>query len=225
MSLDSKLRQSSLGNCWRNGFEFGSGYKLLLVVLMTCSVFVVPFVYLPWFGLLAIGLILHGYLLGASLKVLLIFGVVQTAFTLTLYLIFHTAADFPSALEALLRLFLAVVPAWWFAVAANPDQTASLLQRLLPYRWAFVVAASFNMLPFMMTELREIYDLQRLRGARISPQQLSNPKHWPEFVRCVLAPLLIQVIKLSQQLALAARSRHFGRHSNPTRWQPPKEME
>ncbi|MGZ0788162.1 CbiQ family ECF transporter T component, partial [Pseudomonas saponiphila] len=120
-------------------------------------------------------------------------------------------------------IILATIPGWWLCITAAPERIGEVLSAFLPTKWAFVVAASLSLLPYMADEIREIYQIQCLRGARITPKALRNPKNWSELVYCVLFHVLIQLLKLSRQMAVAAQRRHFVLAQRPPQWHSPRD--
>ncbi|MGL5358698.1 MAG: energy-coupling factor transporter transmembrane component T [Shewanella sp.] len=197
--------------------------SLVLVCVLSACAFVLPS---PWLWPLVVVnalLVLHGLQRRGSLRGILIFSAVQLAFTLTGYLVFYGSGQLAEGAVVVLRLVLATLPGWWLCITAAPERIGEVLSALLPSKWAFVVAASLRLLPYMAAEMREIYQLQCLRGARITPRALRHPKNWPELVYCVLFPVLIELLTLSRQLAIAAKTRHFGAKARPTHWHTPRD--
>ncbi len=62
------------------------------------------------------------------------------------------------------------------SVTVRPERIGEVLCLVMPAKWAFVVAASIGLLPFMTQEIAEIYQLQRLRGAELRPSNCSTPQ-------------------------------------------------
>ncbi|QQX80447.1 cobalt ABC transporter permease [Shewanella sp. KX20019] len=191
---------------------------LLLSILLSSAAFLLPSGAL-WI-LVAIngGLVAHGLLLKKKIAALLRLAAVQFATTMGLYYLFHGESQLLEGAVVVLRVLLAMLPGWWLSSTQRPERLGEVLSWGLPHQWAFVIAASLSLLPFMSRELREIYQIQCMRGARITPKALRNPKNWPEFIYCVLFPLLIQLLKLSKQMAISAKLRHFGDTGKATHW-------
>lgn len=81
------------------------------------------------------------------------------------------------------------------------------LERRLPRRLAFALAASLRFVPYFARELHEIVGAQRLRGARLAPGRLWDPRSWRDWVECVAVPLAVRAIHTAQESALAAEMR------------------
>ena len=191
---------------------------LLLSLLLSSSAFFIPTSQLWLLVLINCGLMVHGLLLKHKITLLLRLAAVQFATTMGLYYLFSGESQLMEAAVVVLRVVLAMLPGWGLSNTQSPERLGEVLSWLLPHKWAFVIAASLSLLPFMSRELKEIYQIQCMRGARISAKALRNPRNWPEFIYCVLLPLLIQLLKLSQQMALAAKLRHFARGNKVTHW-------
>lgn len=192
--------------------------SLILVLLLSSGAFFLPDRYIP--GLIAceICLVIHGIYRRGSLGVIVRIFLVQLIITMSLYLLIHGQSQLAQGAVAVLRILLAFIPGWWLSITCAPERIGEVLTLVLPVKWAFVIAASISLLPFMTAELREIYQVQCLRGARISPKALRDPRNWSELINCVIFPLLIQLLKLSRQIAIAAQLRHFGKSKKPTHW-------
>jgi energy-coupling factor transport system permease protein len=83
------------------------------------------------------------------------------------------------------------------------------LQKVLPARMAFVVSTSLRFVPLFVRELGDIGRIQRLRGARIGPRQLMNPRNWSDAIQSVFIPLMVRVLKTAEDASLAAEARGF----------------
>ncbi|KFZ37587.1 cobalt ABC transporter permease [Shewanella mangrovi] len=197
-----------------------AGTAMVLALLLSSAAFFVPQVYLPWLAGIDALLVLHGVINKGNLGGLLRYILLQLLFTMVLYLAIHGGNQVGQGVMAVARILLALLPGWWLTSTVSAEAIGELLSKVMPSKWAFVIVASINLLPFMVNEAREIYQLQLLRGARISPKQLLNPRNWSELCYCVLFPLLVQLLKLAQQTATAARARHFGHKSRRTHWRP-----
>jgi energy-coupling factor transport system permease protein len=122
-------------------------------------------------------------------------------------------AGLTPALMVSVRLSLAALPGLWVQRTTRVTELAASLRRVLPARLAFVVAMSLRFLPVLARDAREIYLLQRLRGARIGARDLVNPLHWGEACHCLAVPLLIRASHLADQVAVAAEQRGVGGRS------------
>ncbi|MGE4262313.1 energy-coupling factor transporter transmembrane component T [Shewanella sp.] len=195
---------------------------MLMVTLLSSAAFLAPQSALLYLALTNVLLLVHGLLCRGNIGGILRYIVLQLGFTLLLYVVIHGGQQLHQGAWAVARLLLALLPGWWLTVVIKPQWIGEVLAKIMPAKWAFVVAASINLLPYMTSELRDIYQLQLLRGARIAPRQLLNPLNWYELAYCVIFPLFVQLLKLAQQTATAARSRHFGSHPQPTHWRDPR---
>jgi len=84
------------------------------------------------------------------------------------------------------------------------------LRRVVPYRISFLVFVSIRFVPFFFRELEEIMTAQRLRGARLLPRQLLDPRNWGDLFHCLLLPLMVRAIKTAEDVSLSAEAREFG---------------
>ncbi len=116
------------------------------------------------------------------------------------------------------QLFLAFWPAMIFMASTSQPRITKALSRVLPHRTAFVIAVCLKFLPVLMREMQSIRETQILRGARLMPRDIKNPRYWPDWIRCLLVPTLIQTLSLSGDIALAASARDFGIHGRRTCW-------
>lgn len=90
------------------------------------------------------------------------------------------------------------------------------LQRVIPYRLSFLVFVSIRFVPFFLRELEEIAAAQRLRGARLLPGQLLDPRNWRDLFDCLLLPLMVRALKTAEEVSLSAEARGFGRQPERT---------
>ncbi len=202
---------------WVN-HPYGCALCLFICLLLSSCAFFLPNALLPVLVGVCAVLLVQGYFLGGKIKGIILIFSTQLAFTMLLYLLFHGGEKMVDGAIAVGRLVLAVIPGWWLSISCAPHRIGEVLSWFLPHKWAFVLAACFNLLPHLTKEVREIYQMQVMRGAQIRPKDLLKPKSWSELAYCVLYPLLIQLLKLSKQMALAAQLRHFGQHEKPTHW-------
>ena len=191
---------------------------LLLVLVLSSSAFLVNQTRLGYLLLIDLVLLVHGCWLRGKLMSLIKLFVVQLVLTCALYLLLQQTDRLFEGVIAVCRLLLAAIPGWWLAMSCSPERIAEVLSWFLPTKWAFVIAASLSVLPYIANELHDIYAIQRMRGANLSARALRNPRHWPELVHCIFIPLLIQLLKLAKQMACAAYLRKFGEQQKPTHW-------
>ena len=116
------------------------------------------------------------------------------------------------------QLFLAFLPGMVFLQSVPQSRLIETLNRIMPYRAAFVLSTSMRFIPLVLREVRSIHEAQVLRGARILPRDLLRPWNWPDLVHCVLVPAVIQSLALAGEIATAARARDFGSGDRRTYW-------
>ncbi len=90
------------------------------------------------------------------------------------------------------------------------------LRRVVPYRLSFLVFVSIRFVPFFLRELNEIMTAQRLRGARLTPRQLMNPRNWGDLFHCLLLPVMVRALKTADDVSLSAEAREFGKREKRT---------
>lgn len=90
------------------------------------------------------------------------------------------------------------------------------LRRVVPYRLSFLVFVSIRFIPFFLRELDEIMAAQKLRGARLSPRQLLNPRNWGDLFHALLLPLMVRALKTADDVSRSAEARGFGAHAKRT---------
>jgi energy-coupling factor transport system permease protein len=116
------------------------------------------------------------------------------------------------------QLFLAFWPTMVFVKTTSQANIVRAVSRVLPSRMSFVLATCLKFAPLLLEEVRDIYEGQVLRGARILPRDLIKPWNWPDLVHCVMVPAVVQGMALAGNIGLAARARDFGRYSRRTCW-------
>lgn len=116
------------------------------------------------------------------------------------------------------QLFLAFWPTMVFAKTTSQTKIVRAMNRIMPGHISFVLATCLKFAPHLLEEVRDIYEGQVLRGARILPKDLVNPWNWPDLVHCVVVPAVVQGMALAGNIALAARARDFGLYTRRTCW-------
>jgi energy-coupling factor transport system permease protein len=94
----------------------------------------------------------------------------------------------------------------FFKVTIPEDLANALVKCGLPFSVAFVVSASMQFVPVIARKAGCVMDALRSRGLPLEPGR-SAIRHFPSF----LAPLLIQCLRMAEELAEAMASRGFGR--------------
>lgn len=105
------------------------------------------------------------------------------------------------------------------AVLLRSTRTADMmrgLRRVVPYRLSFLVFVSIRFVPFFLRELDEIMVVQRLRGARLSPRQLVDPRNWGDLFHCLLLPLMVRALNTANDVSMSAEAREFGTREQRT---------
>ncbi|ABA89634.3 ABC transporter, membrane protein [Syntrophotalea carbinolica DSM 2380] len=116
------------------------------------------------------------------------------------------------------QLFLAFWPTMVFAKTTSQTKMVRAMNRIMPGHVSFVLATCLKFAPHLLEEVRDIYEGQVLRGARILPKDLVKPWNWPDLVHCVVVPAVVQGMALAGNIALAARARDFGLYARRTCW-------
>jgi energy-coupling factor transport system permease protein len=143
----------------------------------------------------------------------------QTMVILTLYLIrFRSMEGLWTGFKVSWQLFLAFLPAMVISRSIPQAAAVRILNRILPGQMAFVLSTCLKFVPQILVEIKNIYEGQVLRGARILPRDLLRPWHWPDLLHCVIVPSVVQGMALAGNIALAARARGYGRNPRRTCW-------
>jgi energy-coupling factor transport system permease protein len=123
------------------------------------------------------------------------------------------------------QLLLVFLPGLILLSGTSGSRMANALEKLLPPRSAFVLTASLKFLPMLVTEISSIYEAQCLRGAKIRLRDQLWPGNWLDLLHCLIAPAVVRVLEIADNIACAARTREFGRHSKRTCWPGDQEEE
>ena len=105
------------------------------------------------------------------------------------------------------------------AVLLRTTRTGELMggmRKAVPYWLSFLVFVSIRFVPFFLRELEEIMAAQRLRGARLLPRQLMNPRNWGDLFHCLLLPLMVRALKTAEDVSRSAEARGFGTRKERT---------
>lgn len=116
------------------------------------------------------------------------------------------------------QIALAFAPGMMALTSIPHSQLTKTLHRIMPAKSAFVLATSLRFIPLLQQELRSIYEVQLLRGARITPQDLRHLAGWKDVVHCLLVPFIVQIFKMTGEIALAAQIRNFDASRQRTFW-------
>jgi len=147
------------------------------------------------------------------------FFVIQTAVISALYFFRY---GYPEGLWPGLRtswqLLLAFTPGIILMKTVPQHKLIAALERFIPYRLAFTISTSLRFIPLLITEAKSIWEAQVLRGGRILRRDLLNPFAWPDFVHCVLVPVIVQGLRIAGEVSHAATARGFGLNNTRTHW-------
>jgi len=144
--------------------------------------------------------------------------VIQSALIVTLYLIRYGHDGAFSGLMVSWQIFLAFLPGIVLMSCLPQSKIIHALSRVMPVKLAFVLSVSLNFIPLLVSEFRSMYEVQVLRGARILPKELMRPWNWPDFVHCLLVPVIVRTLTVSKEIAMAAEIRNFGVSDQRTCW-------
>jgi energy-coupling factor transporter transmembrane protein EcfT len=142
----------------------------------------------------------------------------QTAIIVTLYLIRYGHKGALPGLMVSWQIFLAFLPGIILMSTVSQSKIIHALSRIMPVKLAFVLSMSLNFMPLLISEFKHTYEAQVLRGARILPKELMRPWNWPDFVLCLLVPVIVRTLSVSKEIAIAAQIRNFGINDQRTCW-------
>ena len=219
--FESSLPVSSSPNSDANKTnDAGVGLRMVVVMVLSCMAFLARS--LPLLLVLSAANMVILFWLRCnplSLKRELRIFLWQTTVILTLYLIrFQSAAGLWIGFTVSWRMFMAFLPVMVFSRTTSQAGIIRILTRVMSARMAFVLSTCLKFVPQLLAEVKNIYEGQVLRGARILPRDLLRPWHWPDLLHCVIVPAVVQGMVLAGNIALAARARGFGRHARRTCW-------
>ena len=143
----------------------------------------------------------------------------QTAIIVSLYILrFGWIEGFKPGAMISWQLSLTYMPGVIFVKTTPQPRIVEAFSAVAPYRVAFVMATCLKFIPLLLTEIRNIYEGQVFRGAKILPRDLLNPWHWPDLVFCLALPVIIRSMNLAGEITLAAKARNFGLKKKRTCW-------
>jgi len=202
--------------------RLGPGWKLLLgTVLGICAIMAQQ----PWSLAVMLGLNAL-YYFGARLTLSDLWRdtrylVVQMLIVIGLYAVrYGVPAGLWPGLRIALQIALFFIPGIVFLRTTQGSQMMQGLSRVIPYRLSFLVFTSMRFVPLFAREISEIRMAQSLRGALLSPRDLLNPRNWEDMFHCLMIPLLVRALKTSDEAALSAEARGFGRGTKRTYFDP-----
>ncbi|MBY5921329.1 energy-coupling factor transporter transmembrane component T [Ferrimonas balearica] len=193
--------------------------KLLAVPLLTLLGLSGPTDLLAPLGLAWLLLLWHTPKGPRQLRRTLLFMLPNWLLISAVYAIKFGSAGLTEAALVSVRILLGILPGLWFYLS-TPGQT--LIRALDPWlsrRNATVLQAALALLPTMVNETRLLFRLARLRGAHLSARDFLRPRGYAELGQTVLLPLLVQMMRFTEQQALALRSRGYQEDRPMTRFE------
>ena len=142
----------------------------------------------------------------------------QTAVITGLYCLRFGPAHWPEGVDVSMRLILVFLPGMLTVRMVPPSALERILRRILPGNLPFVASCCLRFFPLLITRVRVIHEAQVLRGARVLPRELLNPRNWPDAVSCIALPAIVQSIELASEIADGARVRGFEMRGKRTAW-------
>jgi len=142
----------------------------------------------------------------------------QTAVVTGLYCLRFGTAEWRGGMDVSLRLILVFIPGMLTVRLVPPAAVERLLKRLLPGNLPFVAACCLRFFPLLSERIRAVHEAQVLRGARVLPRELLNPRNWPDAVSCIALPAVLQSIELATEIANSAKARGFEMRGKRTTW-------
>jgi len=139
------------------------------------------------------------------------------AMTAIVFTISILAFDLTIALTTSTRLVALVTTFFIFFQTTLPEDLGNGLVKMgVPYAFTFILTGAMQFVPVMARKIQDIVDAQRARGIPLPPLSSPlSPLGWDlagwRHIPALLTPLLIQSLKLSDELAEAMESRGFGR--------------
>lgn len=135
-----------------------------------------------------------------------------------LYCLRFSMDQWQDGLEVSLRLILVFIPGMLTIRLVPPAALERILRRILPGNLPFVASCCLRFFPMLLERIRIIHEAQVLRGARVLPRELLNPRNWPDAVSCIALPAIVQSIELATEIADSARIRGFDMRTKRTTW-------
>ncbi len=120
------------------------------------------------------------------------------------------------AVRTSIQIVLFFIPGIVFLRTTQVSSMMKGLRGVVPYRVIFLLFTSLRFVPFFSRELQEIVMAQKLRGARLSPQDMRRPAFWSDLFSCVIIPLLVRALKTADEAALSAEARGMGAYPERT---------
>lgn len=201
----------TLSRKWAVMLRAPVGVRLVVCLLLSTFAFIVraPEAVATLATINVLWFVLCGLPLRLWLKLVKPF-MVQTAVLIPLYLFQQGVPDGASAgLQISCQLLLTLVPSMVLLWSTSPSQLAQTVSCFLPAQASFVLASSLHFFPLALADMTALYQVQVLKGARLSARDLLCPWHWPDFVTCLIVPAVVQALALTAEIAVAAKARNF----------------
>jgi energy-coupling factor transporter transmembrane protein EcfT len=136
--------------------------------------------------------------------------VMQGAIVITAYCILHGPGGLWPGVRTSVQIILFYLPGAVFLHTTRSRDLMEGLSRVIPYRLSFLLFVSLRFVPFFLREMEEIAAAQRLRGARLLPREMLDPRNWKDLYNCLLVPLMVKALKTADEVAKSAEARGFG---------------
>ncbi len=138
----------------------------------------------------------------------------QTPVIILLYLLkYEPAYALSQGLMVACKILLAVVPAMLVQRTTSAGDMIQAFRMILPDKAAFILFTSLRFIPLLLRESQDIYNAQILRGARITPKHLLNPRNWKDFSLCFILPLMVRILTVTREVAISAQIRGIDTHN------------
>ena len=86
----------------------------------------------------------------------------------------------------------------------STSQLHAFFARVLPWRWAWLMAVAFQFLPVLCREFASVVEAQRSRGWRLRARDLCTPWGLMHVLGQILVPVLVRTVQLSQAVTCVA---------------------
>lgn len=136
--------------------------------------------------------------------------VLQGAVVITAYCLLHGQNGLWPGVRTSVQIILFYLPGAVFLHTTRSRDLMEGLSRVIPYRLSFLLFVSLRFVPFFLREMEEIAAAQRLRGAKLSPREMLDPRNWRDLFHCLLVPLIVRALKTADEVAKSAEARGFG---------------
>jgi energy-coupling factor transporter transmembrane protein EcfT len=120
------------------------------------------------------------------------------------------------AIRTSLQIVLFFIPGIVFLRTTQVSSMMKGLRGIVHYRVLFLLFTSLRFIPFFSREIQEIVMAQKLRGARLSPQDMRQLAFWRDLFSCIIIPLLVRALKTADEAALSAEARGMGAYPKRT---------